>query len=86
MSSENDERMHESASTKEKVCLYLPVEIVKKLEEMIFHARKDIPRDKARQLTKSKLTELVLAAIINEYDKGNGKGVINDIIFNWVES
>lgn len=71
---------------KEKISLYLPVTTVKKIEEIVYQARQEIPRDKAKQLTKSKLIELVLKALIHEYDKSSGDGVVQRIIFNWTES
>lgn len=75
---------HDSAT--EKISLSLPVETVKKLEEIVYQARQNIPRAKAKQLTKSKLTGLVLNALIHECENGNGRCVIDSIIFNWIES
>ncbi len=85
MSDRNEQPVPEPDSAKEKVSLYLPVEMVKKLEEIVFHAKQEMPRDKAKQLTKSKIVELVLNIIIYEYDKGNPKRVIKDIVLCWVE-
>ena len=85
MNDEKQKTMSGRNSAKEKLSLSIPVETVKKLEEIVYRAGRDIPRDKAKRLTKSKLTELVLKALIYEYENGNGIGVIENIIFNWVE-
>lgn len=81
----NEQSMPESDFPKEKVSLQLPVEVVKKLEEIIFHAKQEMPRDKARQLTKSKLVELVMKSVIWEYEKVDTKKVIREIVFYWAE-
>lgn len=86
MSDENQQLISETESIKEKVSLHLPVETVKKLEGMVYHARQEIPRQKAKQLTKSKLTELIIKALIWEYEEGKGKAVITRIVLDWVEN
>lgn len=88
MSDDMDQQPNDADSAKEKISLYLPVKTVKKIEEIVYRERQDIPRDKARRLTKSKLIELVMRALICEYDKtgDSGDGVVQRIIFNWTES
>lgn len=78
--------MSETVSAKEKVSIYLNVEIMEKLEEIVFHERKDLMREYAKRLTKSKMSELIVEALVYNYDNGNTKKIIKDILQNWIEN
>ena len=85
MNDQNTEQFVTVPAT-EKVTLRLPVYVIERMEEIVFEARKNLARTKAKELTKSKLTELVLSAVINEYDRKAERCVVSDLIFNWVEN
>jgi hypothetical protein len=58
---ENEASLSESRMP---VSLYLKIEILDKIEEILYHAKKNLPRQKRTKLNKSRLYELLLEAAI----------------------
>lgn len=85
MSDVNEEPIPKSHSAKEKVSFQLPVEVIMKLEEIVYHTKQEMPRDKAKQLTKSKIVEPMLIAMIWNYEKGYPRSLVKDIILYWAK-
>lgn len=69
----------------ESLQIHLPIEIVKKSEDVIFQLKKQLPRMLQKKLNRSKFYQLILEDILNDYpDKNNTR--LEKIIFEWSKS
>jgi hypothetical protein len=75
----------DSSQTKEKINLCLSTEVMEKLEDALFHLRKNIPREKRKKLTRSKLHEIILDDILTEFSQIGQNGRLGKIISDWNE-
>lgn len=76
----------DSSQTTEQVNLCLSTEVLEKLEDALFHLRKQIPREKRKKLTRSKLHEIILDDILTEFSKMGQNGRLGKIISDWNRS
>jgi hypothetical protein len=76
----------DSNQAREKVNLYLSSEVIEKVEDTLFLLRKQLPREKRKKLTRSKLHELILDDILTEFSKMGQSGRLGKIISEWNES
>lgn len=70
---------------KEAVGVYLPLDVVDALEDILFYARKGLPRNKRSKLTKSMFYELIFRKVISDYESKGKESVLWDIIIMWAQ-
>jgi hypothetical protein len=68
---------------KEQMALYVSPELIEKVEDLLFNLKKQLPRDKRKKLNRSQLLELILEAVILEYETSRLDSPIQKIISSW---
>lgn len=68
---------------KEQVNLSLPVDLVEDIEQILFYARKAVPREKRKKLHKSKLYEIVFQGVLKNYIEEENNSLLSNIIIEW---
>lgn len=69
---------------KESIAFYFSTELLEKLEEFHFHIQRQIPREKRKQLSKSKICELSLECLIDDYERNKCNSVFWQNITKWL--
>lgn len=83
---DNQNQDSEVNQAKEKVNMYLSSEIVEKIDDFVFHFRKQLPREKRKKLNKSKLYELILENALTEFSANGQEGMLGEIILKWSQT
>jgi hypothetical protein len=61
----------------------LPIEVIEKMEEIIFQMRKNLPRENRRKLTKTKLCEFIFESVFSDYDENKNDSFLVKIFNEW---
>lgn len=68
---------------KEPQSLYLSSNLVDALEEIAFHMRKQIPRNKRKRMSKSILYEIILTNVVENYLAEKQDSLLSTWVINW---
>jgi hypothetical protein len=79
----NNEAADKQNKQKEIFSTILPIEVIEKMEEIIFQMRKKLPRESRRKLTKTKLCELVFESVFADYDENKNYSFLVKIFNEW---
>jgi hypothetical protein len=79
----SNEAANKQNKQKEIFSTILPIEVIEKMEEIIFQMRKKLPRESRRKLTKTKLCELVFESVFSDYDENKNDSFLVKIFNRW---
>jgi hypothetical protein len=69
MGNNTDDKSVSSEVDRILISFYLSTDTLEKLDDVLFYARKQLPMNKRRKLTKSVLYEIGLQMVIEDYNK-----------------
>jgi hypothetical protein len=61
----------------------LPIEVIEKMEEIIFQMRKKLPRENRKRLNKTKLCEFIFESVFSDYDENKNDSFLVKIFNRW---
>jgi hypothetical protein len=71
---------------KEPISFYIPSELLERLEEQHFLIQRQLPREKRRRFSRSKLFELGLECVMNDYEEHKSDGVLWKKVTDWLKT
>lgn len=74
-----------NGNQKESIAFYFSTELLERMEELHFHIQRQIPREKRKRLSKSKLYELSLECIVKDYEENKCNALLSKTINEWLE-
>ncbi|MGC2236773.1 MAG: hypothetical protein WA584_11465 [Pyrinomonadaceae bacterium] len=75
-----------SGVQKEPISLYLPSDLVEKVEHIHLNIIQKLPRNKRKKLNKSQLYEIILRNIVDDHIKKEQDGMLWKMVTDWSQS
>jgi hypothetical protein len=79
----NNEAADKQNKQKEIFSTTLPIEVIEKMEEIIFQMRKKLPRENRKRLNKTKLCEFIFESVFSDYDENKNDSFLVKIFNRW---
>lgn len=73
-----------SESAREKITISLPVDLIEQIDDTLFSLRRRFPRHQRKQLTKSAFYELIITAIVNNFNERGDGSLLVKLADDWV--
>lgn len=70
---------------KESIAFYFSTELLENLEEFHFRIQRQIPREKRKSLSKSKICEMAIECVIEDYEKNKFNSILWQKLIGWLE-
>jgi hypothetical protein len=80
----NQTESEETKTQKECISFFLNVELIDKLNDVRFYIQKQLPREKRKKLTKTKLFELILETAAEDYKTNEKSGILWKTVNKWL--
>ena len=71
-------------SAKEKISVSLPVDLIDQIDDTLFSLRRKLPRHQRKWLTKSAFYELIMTAIVGNFNEMTDKSLIVKLTDDWI--
>jgi len=73
-----------SESIKEKITISFPIDLIDQIDDTLFSLRKRLPRHQRKWLTKSSFYELIMTAIVGNFNEMADKSLIIKLTDDWI--
>lgn len=74
---------YSSKENRETINLIISSDIIEKIEDIRFYARKNLPKDKRKKLTKSMLYNLILKKAIEDHYQNGQNSLVCKTLDEW---
>jgi hypothetical protein len=68
---------------KENFSTMLPIDVIEKMEEIIFQMRKSLPRESRKKLNKTKLCEFIFESVFSDYEENKNDSFLAKGFIEW---
>lgn len=79
----SNETPNKQSRQKEIFSTMLPIEVIEKMEEIIFLMRKKLPRESRKKLNKTKLCEFIFESVFSDYEENKNDSFLVKIFNEW---
>lgn len=70
---------------KETITIYLSQTLAEQIDDTLFSVRKSLPRHQRKQLTKSAFYQLIMTALVENFNKMGKGSLLVKLIDDWAE-
>jgi hypothetical protein len=81
-----ENKKQNSSVSKEPISLYLPTDLLEKIENIQLCLAQNLPRNKRKKLNKSQLYEIILKNIVDDYLENKQDGMLWKMVIDWSQS
>ncbi|MET0752746.1 MAG: hypothetical protein ABWZ66_05215 [Pyrinomonadaceae bacterium] len=81
-----ENKKQNSSVSKEPISLYLPTDLLEKVEEIHLYISQKLPRNKRKKLNKSQLYEIILRNIVDDHLENEQDGMLWKMVADWSQS